>query len=58
MFLDKAQINIEFVRVLSKNMGTTEPIKFIYGLICSVHSREGLQLSSVKYNRTICLEKL
>ncbi len=47
MFLHNAQINIEFVDVLSKNIGTTFPITFIYGSICSLHSREGLQVSSV-----------
>ncbi len=46
-FLDNAQTNIEFVCVLSKTSGTTWPITFIYGSICSLHLREGLHVSSV-----------
>ncbi len=45
--LDNTQINIEFVCVLCKNIGTTEQIPFIYGSICSLYSREGLLVSSV-----------
>ncbi len=56
MFLDNTQINIEFVCVLSKNIGTTEPITFTYGLIRSLHSWESSQVSSVQYNHTICLK--
>ncbi len=47
MFLDNAQKNIEFFFVLSENIGTTYPITFIYGSVCSLHSREGLKISSV-----------
>ncbi len=47
MFLDNTQINIEIVCMLSKNIGTAESITFIYGSICSLDSREGLQVSSV-----------
>ncbi len=34
MFLDNEQMKIEFVCALSKYIGTTEPIMFIYGSTC------------------------
>ncbi len=46
MFLDNAQTNTEFVCALSKNIGTTQSISFIYGSICSLHLQEDLQVSS------------
>ncbi len=41
MFLDNTQTNSILICVLSENIGTTEPITFIYGSICSLHSWEG-----------------
>ncbi len=40
MFLDK-QGNIENICALSKNIETAKWITFIYGSICSLHSRKG-----------------